>query len=561
MEYLRKNYLNVALQLLGGIVAYRLGLMIADNPGVSVSGWIFALGPVIVLGISIAVIKVSAQEGLKISAFFSLSPLNIGWQVFPVIIVLAVALGASVALNPFDFIVPILIGIIIFLFLYAVYMVLNDKSIDGIGLLLISLPLMTYAEFEITRKIEFSLEWITIKIAIIMLFALIWFIVNYFINKQTIVKGKFNVLVLMFILVTFFSAVLSIDIAYSLKRWLFEIIYPIVVYFIVINSIKYETDIRRFMAYLVAGVFLNLTLVLYYFAKYGGSELIDNRYALYLNFADGVFVANGLIMVIPIVIAFLASARAKSLKLLFCVIAAMGIVGLVLSFARMAQISMAVGLLLFGLNKNIRKYAVLTVAVGGLVFIFNSEKLDPYLSKYNNLRSLEDVVHTSSMEERYGGWRAALGMFRDHPLTGVGIGRFNQEYANYETLYYAPWASGYVSMISDHNLYLNYLAETGMPGVLLLLTILSTIVAKGIRLVKKADSDGVFKYSLLISMIVFLSNNLTDGITFAYVKEIDKGLVFWSIAAVIMSYGAMGKAQGGHVPDRGRASDVSPVSM
>ncbi|MFQ5786774.1 MAG: hypothetical protein ACE5H1_02215 [Thermodesulfobacteriota bacterium] len=106
-------------------------------------------------------------------------------------------------------------------------------------------------------------------------------------------------------------------------------------------------------------------------------------------------------------------------------------------------------------------------------------------------------------------------------------------------------------MISAHNLYLNYLAETGILGLLLLLTIFSTILVKGFSLIR-SDRSNVLKYSLLISVIIFLANNIIDGITFSYVKEIDKGLVFWSIAATIMSYGAVEKYQGRHLPDKGQ---------
>jgi O-antigen ligase len=149
-------------------------------------------------------------------------------------------------------------------------------------------------------------------------------------------------------------------------------------------------------------------------------------------------------------------------------------------------------------------------------------------------------------------------MFRDHPLAEVGIGRFNQEYANYGELYFSEWAykqgylSGYVPMISAHNIYLNYLAETGLIGVLLLLTIFSIIVIKGFSLVKKAKSSYIFKYSLLISVLSFLLAGFWGGVTFGFLKEIDQGMIFWSITAIIMSYGAMGKNQVNHFRGRGQ---------
>ena len=551
MQYFRRNFVDIIIFLLLIAMAYLSSRVISDYPGMSISRWVFKLAPVVAIGVTIAVVKISTQPGYAISTLFGSSPLNINIRILIVSIFLAIAVGAAIIFNPFDFIMPTFVGSIIFLFFLSVYMIVNHKLIDAIGLLLLSLPFITYVEDQLVRwETGFSFEWITIKIAIIVLFASVWVFVNIFVDKKPIVKGKFNALILIFVAITFFSAIFSVDIVYSLKRWLFEVVYPIVIYFIIINSIRHEIDIRRFMSYFVASVFLNLTLVLYYFAKYGGSNRALDKHLLHLNFADGVLVANVLIMTIPIVIAFLATTHIKSLKLLLYSMIALGIAGLTVSFARMAQISMAIGLLAFGFNKKTRKFLMLFIVMCVLIFIFNFERLDPYLSKYKTLTSFERVVHAPSMEKRYWGWKAALQMFQDHPLTGVGIGRFNQEYVNYGTLYYSAWADDYVPMISAHNTYLNYLAETGIPGTILLLAIFSAIVVKGFGLLKKADSNHVFMYSLLVSVFVFLINNLVSGTTFAHVKEIDKGMTFWSITAIIMSYGIIKKNQGNHLLDK-----------
>ena len=522
-------------------MGYLLGKVITDNPGMSVSRWIFGLAPVFVVGAAIAIVKANAHAGFDLSTFLSFPRLNAGGGALLLIAVLAAAIGLSVTFNPFDSIMPIFIGIIISLFLTSVYMVMNNKPIDAIGLLLISFPFITYAEFIVSSTFGISSELITVKTAVILIFTAIWFICNHLIYRNNIVKTKFDALILLFIILTFLSAIFSANIGYSLGRWLFEIIYPLSFYFLVINSVRHEKHIEKFMYYLVAGVFLNLALVLYYFAKYGGGNTLLDRYMLNLNFADGVLIANMLIMVMPVAVAFLVTTQSKGMKALLYMMLILGIAGLVLSFARMAQAITVIGLLAFGLNKKTRKYVLLMIAVGAFVFVFDSEKLNPYMSKYGSMTSLEDVVHASSMEKRYGGWRAALGMVKDHPFTGVGVGRFNQEYANYGVLYYSEWASGYVPMISAHNLYLNYLAETGIPGFVLLLTIFLTILTRGFHLIKNAGSNYVFKFSILISVLVFMANSLVDGITFAYVKEIDKGMVFWSMTAIIMSYGIIEK--------------------
>lgn len=54
-------------------------------------------------------------------------------------------------------------------------------------------------------------------------------------------------------------------------------------------------------------------------------------------------------------------------------------------------------------------------------------------------------------------WRSALAMFQDNPLTGVGPGLFGQSYRSYRT-------GTDDNMTGAHSVYLNILAELGLPG-------------------------------------------------------------------------------------------------
>lgn len=540
LDYLRHNSVTAITFLLVILMAYFSGKAIVDNPGMSISGWLFAIAPVAVIGAAIVVITMGFPSGHNLGAFLELQSVQNYRGLFWIFLPIAAALSLVVVFDPFDLIVSGFVSIVTVLFLLSLYLLIRNQAIDALGLILLCLPFITYSEFEISRVFEISSAWITLKIAVILVFSFFWFISTFLICRKKPVRSRFNSLLLVFVLATLVSSLFSSDVSHSLSRWLFEIIYPIMFYFIVLNSIGCSADIRRFMFYLIAGVVLNLIIVLYYFTKYGVGNFALNSLFLNVNFADGMLIANILIMIIPVIIALITSANSAKIRLPLILAMILGFVGLVLSFGRMAQASMAIGLLAFGFLKRARKYTLFAVVIM-LFFVFDSEIMKPYLSKYQDMVSIQDVLHASSLEKRFGGWEGALGMFNDHPLTGVGIGRYIDEYPDYASQYYAAYAGGYVSMISAHNIFLNYLAETGMPGFLILVTIFIDIVRRGIQLLKEGKQDYSFKFSLLISVLVFLINNLFDGITFAYVKEIDKGLVFWSIAAVIISYNMVNK--------------------
>ncbi len=73
----------------------------------------------------------------------------------------------------------------------------------------------------------------------------------------------------------------------------------------------------------------------------------------------------------------------------------------------------------------------------------------------------------ASVTERFSLWRAAWAMTLEHPFTGVGWGGFSTQYFNFIT---AIDAQGLYSLYHHaHNIVLQFLAETGVPGALLVI--------------------------------------------------------------------------------------------
>ncbi len=71
--------------------------------------------------------------------------------------------------------------------------------------------------------------------------------------------------------------------------------------------------------------------------------------------------------------------------------------------------------------------------------------------------------HDEGVHERLVLWKGACRMIADHPLTGVGLGRFDREHR----LFYRSNDSGYdwkETAYHAHNLYLQVAAEVGLPG-------------------------------------------------------------------------------------------------
>jgi O-antigen ligase len=73
-------------------------------------------------------------------------------------------------------------------------------------------------------------------------------------------------------------------------------------------------------------------------------------------------------------------------------------------------------------------------------------------------------------------WKAALTAFLDHPILGIGAGSFRSIKEMYPGLQLDPvyfWVRGF----SAHNLFLHYLAETGIIGGALLISLFWKVFA------------------------------------------------------------------------------------
>ncbi len=165
--------------------------------------------------------------------------------------------------------------------------------------------------------------------------------------------------------------------------------------------------------------------------------------------------------------------RASSLALgLACAAVAGALVaGIIMSWSRGAWLGLIIGLLaVLGLRSRRTAAVTLTgllllvliVAVGGAGWMPGpvAARLGD-LGNYvvgPNLAQTEINDANFSVLERLAHWQAGQRMFDAHPWLGVGIGNFGANYAAYALPYW------YVSLGHAHNIFLNFLAETGIIG-------------------------------------------------------------------------------------------------
>lgn len=128
-----------------------------------------------------------------------------------------------------------------------------------------------------------------------------------------------------------------------------------------------------------------------------------------------------------------------------------------------------------------RRRARLVLRLAVVAVILASLAPSSVWTRLETLRSATDAStldqvdgEEGSARQRYEIWRVASKIIRDHPIMGVGFGAYRPTHEQYaEDAEFNPTARG---QRDTHSLYFNVLAETGFPGFLLYLGMVSVVL-------------------------------------------------------------------------------------
>jgi O-antigen ligase len=114
-------------------------------------------------------------------------------------------------------------------------------------------------------------------------------------------------------------------------------------------------------------------------------------------------------------------------------------------------------------------------------------------------QSLQQGTREYSVVTRLAYWRGAWQMFRDHPLTGVGLGAFPAMYPQY-----GHSSAKLERLEKAHNDYLQLLTEAGLVGGLLLVWFLFELLRQARRQLRRLDEWPSQERALLVGAYVAL---------------------------------------------------------
>jgi O-antigen ligase len=237
--------------------------------------------------------------------------------------------------------------------------------------------------------------------------------------------------------------------------------------FVLISSllITDRTQLYRFIAGMLAGsaviVVYGIVAVLTHAAELEGNRA--GAYGLYQNHNDYTFI---ILMALPFACMAMRLVRGRLPRLLLLGFIVACIAGTALSLSRGGILALVMMLVMLysstttGARRALGLVVLLAIGAGGIVWQFAARE-ENQLGHY----TMED-----SKVSRYELWRAARKIIVQHPLLGVGSGR----YSDYARDYY-DLSHNNIGKVS-HNTYLEVATGSGLLGLLTFLMMLWHIV-------------------------------------------------------------------------------------
>lgn len=248
------------------------------------------------------------------------------------------------------------------------------------------------------------------------------------------------------------------------------------------------------------------------------------------GFAQPMTAAGFLSMIVPALILLCMTGKVpQKYRLFLGILTVLGIVSLLLNGTRGAWIAVAVSCTVVGFMAVQRKKRfffglLIAVFVFGGIFSFS-----PILS--GRLATIGDMQFQSN-SERILLWKSAFHMFEDHPIAGVGLSRFREEY---QGGYILPEAKE-PHLDHAHNNIMHMLAECGIIGVSALLIFWLTWFSYGVVSWRKMRS-----VAALVFLVVLLGSFL-QGLTEYNLGRSFVMKVYWLLLALCLQWLRLEKA-------------------
>jgi len=274
-----------------------------------------------------------------------------------------------------------------------------------------------------------------------------------------------------------------------------------------VSDLYFKFIFFTFSLFSLIAIYIYISKNFFMFFKHQGTGDTFTAFNYAHNASGSVYAVVSIFLIV-----FFLREQGMKLKILYAIMLVLCLVGLFLTKSRGSYVGFAIGtLLVLWFNfRSIKKFiiSILTVIVVSIPLIFISDA-------FKRITQIFDFKE-ANISWRFVLWERALYMFKQSPIFGIGFGRFNDiDFSSrfndfsFENLHVFIGYPKVVSFFMDsnydfsnahaHNSYLQYLAETGIVGLGLLI-LFWVFVFKRILIAYNTVSDEYSKKIFLCSL-------------------------------------------------------------
>jgi len=342
----------------------------------------------------------------------------------------------------------------------------------------------------------------------------------------------------------FFTSLTSEIPLVSFKYLLSRLWFVVPFYFIAVVMFRKIANIKKFMLLYMASLSIIVIYTVIQHAKYGFEE-DAGHWVMSPFYNDHTAYGAILAMFIPVGIGFVFyPGMTKTSRFLVFISLSILVLGIILSYGRAAWISVLVSIGVFiVIILRVRFYvlAVSFLLIIGTLFAFQHQIMDK-LSKNKqdssgnlteHVQSISNISSDASNLERINRWQAAIRLFKERPIVGWGPGTYQ--------FVYSPFQSSQEKTIISTNLgdkgnahseYLGSLADMGIPGMLIVIILVTLVIIIGLRVYKYGDRN--VRYLVLMALLGLITY-FAHGFLNNFLDTDKLSVPFWGFIAIIVA--------------------------
>jgi len=407
-------------------------------------------------------------------------------------------------------------------------------------ILTLSIPLSIQISIGGSAKMSLPSEMIALLLSVFFVLKLLFGARP----TRSFVFHPITLLILLDIVWLFITSLLSEMPVVSLKRFSVRVLYYIVFYYFYYELYKLDrANIKRVFFFTALGMLIPIlyTLLKHYHMQFSmvGSQKISAPF-----YFDHTIYGACTVFMLPFLFSQTTHQKNVIKRLGYSFLTLVFVIAAWLSFSRAAWLSILVAFAIYIVIKFKIKFRTLFIISSILLFflflsgtkltsVFDETKQISHTNDVTmHLKSVSNVSTDASNKERVNRWKCAIRMFADKPFFGFGPGTYQFFYGPYQVRSELTRISTFSGNKGHaHSEYLNYLSETGLPGLLIFITLVSTVCYRAYRVVisHPEEESRNLAMVLLLALISYFVHAFFNGFI-----EFDKAamLVFSSIAAI-----------------------------